>query len=328
MALKRLDTLMVLYKMFADYRAASNLALKPPKTIIIHTVSKNSNWNNDWIRRWLRRYVPEWQQMVIKDSSKYLGFHLGPGAGANQWKEAMAKFAERVVDLRHLALPLRLAINRYNYKILPVLGYIGQLALPPPNMCRLELTAILKALKFAGNSMTCETAYTMDALLGFTPTRPSVYLEACMLRSSLKTFVGFEDMHKSLLFVSESSSCLAHAFNSSNIIPTGWDSPAFCSNLFHAVKFNGLQHASKFKPQLDKAIKLWKRKPKGTTLQKLCYNTLHNEISKCGQWTNFISGKLDTLDPTVSQGITFTTDMWDLLRSDIRKSPSPPKPAS
>ena len=130
-------------------------------------------------------------------------------------------------------------------------------------------------------------------------------------------------MHKSLLFVSESSSCLAHAFNSSNIIPPGWDSPAFCSNLFHAVKFNGFQHASKFKPQLDKAIKLWKRKPKGTTLQKLCYHTLHNEISKCGQWTNFISGKLDTLDPTGSQGITFTTDMWDLLRSDIRKSPSP-----
>ena len=69
--------------------------------------------------------------MIIKDSSKYLGFHFGPRAGANQWKEAMAKFAERVVDLRHLALPLRLAINRYNYKILPVLGYIGQLALPP-----------------------------------------------------------------------------------------------------------------------------------------------------------------------------------------------------
>ena len=90
-----------------------------------------------------------------------------------------------------------------------------------------------------------------------------------------------------------------------------------------ASKFNGLQHASKFKPQLDKAIKLWKRKPKGTTLQKLCYNTLHNEISKCGQWTNFISGKLDTLDPTGSQGITFTIDMWDHLRSDIRKSPSP-----
>jgi len=131
MALKRLDMLALLYKLFHDFKSASNLTLKPPKTIIIHTVTKNSNWNNDWIKRWLRRFIPQWQYMIIKDSSKYLGFHLGPRAGANQWTEAISKFAERVIDLRNLDLPLRLAVNRYNYKILPVLGYIGQLALPP-----------------------------------------------------------------------------------------------------------------------------------------------------------------------------------------------------
>ena len=133
MALKRLDTLALLYKLFHDFKSESNLTLKPAKTIIIHTVTKHSNWNNDWIHRWLRRYIPQWQYMIIKDSSKYLGFHLGPRAGANQWNGAISKFAERVIDLKDLDLPLRLAVNRYNYKILPVLGYIGQLALPPPS---------------------------------------------------------------------------------------------------------------------------------------------------------------------------------------------------
>ena len=47
MALKRLDTLALLYKLFHDFKSASNLTLKPSKTIIIHTVTKNSNWNND-----------------------------------------------------------------------------------------------------------------------------------------------------------------------------------------------------------------------------------------------------------------------------------------
>jgi hypothetical protein len=333
MALKRLDTLALLYKLFHDFKSASNLTLKPAKTIIIHTVTKHSNWNNDWIHRWLRRYIPQWQYMIIKDSSKYLGFHLGPRAGANQWNGAISKFAERVIDLKDLDLPLRLAVNRYNYKILPVLGYIGQLALPPPRMCRFELSAILKALKFAGNSMTCETAYTLEGLLGFTPTRPSVYLESCMLRSSLKTFVGFVDMHKKLLSVSESSNCLAQAFHDLSIIPPGWDSPAFCSNLFHAQKFERLQHASKCKSELHEAIKKWTRKPSGEdrpacnfsgpSLQKIFYNTLHRTISKNAQWTNFISGKLDTLAPTGAQAITFTSDMWSQLCSDLRKTPSP-----
>ena len=171
--------------------------------------------------------------------------------------------------------------------------------------------------------MTCETAYTLEGLLGFTPTRPSLYMESCMLRSSLKTFVGFEVMHKNLLSVSESSNCLAQAFHDLSIIPPGWDSPAFCSNLFHAQKFERLQHASQCKFELDKAVRKWRRNPSGLSLQKLCYTILHNSISRSEQWTKFISGKLDTLAPTGAQAITFTSVMWNQLCSDVRKTPSP-----
>ena len=90
--------------------------------------------------------------------------------------------------------------------------------------------------------MTCETAYALGELLGFTPTRPSVYMESCMIRSGFKTFVGSEDMHLILADKARESSCLSLA--SREITPPGWDAPSFCSNLFHASQFSGLRHGS------------------------------------------------------------------------------------
>jgi hypothetical protein len=116
----------------------------------------------------------------------------------------MAKFASRASELKGLSLPLRLAI--YNYKVVPVHGYISQLALPPFNICRIELTAIPKALGFGGNSMRCKTVYSLQGLLGFTPMRPSVYTESCMRRGAIKASVDFGSMHVSLGSTAESNS--------------------------------------------------------------------------------------------------------------------------
>ena len=62
-----------------------------------------------------------------------------------------------------------------------------------------------------------------------------------MIRGSVKTFVGFEAMHNSLIAVAEESSCLSLAFE--NIIPHGWDSPAFVSNLtqyYHNLRIQNI----------------------------------------------------------------------------------------
>jgi hypothetical protein len=59
-------------------------------------------------------------------------------------------------------------------------------------------------------------------------------LNACLLRAANKTFTGHEEQHRSLIALAlEHSNC--GSFNSPNVragIPPGWDSPAFCSNLF------------------------------------------------------------------------------------------------
>ena len=81
-------------------------------------------------------------------------------------------------------------------------------------MTRFELTSILKALKFAGNSLSCETAYSLERLMGLCPIRPSVYMESCLMRSALETFTGYEEQHRELSQTAMESSCLALACRS------------------------------------------------------------------------------------------------------------------
>ena len=51
-------------------------------------------------------------------------------------------------------------------------------------------------------------------------------------------------------------SSLSSAFSS--IIPPGWDSPAFCSNSYHASRLEGMRVASNFKPALARVIYEWR----------------------------------------------------------------------
>lgn len=49
-----------------------------------------------------------------------------------------------------------------------------------PKTCHFELSAIVKALEFVGSSMTCEIEFTLEDLLGFSPTRPFEHMESWM----------------------------------------------------------------------------------------------------------------------------------------------------
>ena len=62
---------------------------------------------------------------------------------------------------------------------------------------------------------------------------------------------------KSLKTKAVDCSSLSSAFSS--IIPPGWDSPAFCSNLKHASS-EGMKVASNFKPALARVIYEWSQR--------------------------------------------------------------------
>ena len=91
MALRRLDELCLIAKLFQDFEAASNLKLKPKKSILVPTVFELTKWNLDMIRAWLRRNVPHLEQLIVRDSAKYLGFFIGPTSGKHQWQAATKK---------------------------------------------------------------------------------------------------------------------------------------------------------------------------------------------------------------------------------------------
>ena len=124
--------------------------------------------------------------------------------------------------------PLSLSVGQFTGRAVPTLGCLAQVVPPLRDITRIELSAILKSMNLAGNSMTCEAAFMLQDLLGVSPVRPSVMMEASMIRAAFKTFKDFDWMHTALSNKATESSSVAYVCS---MIPPGWDSPAFCSNL-------------------------------------------------------------------------------------------------
>ena len=140
-----------------------------------------------------------------------------------------------------------------------------------------------------------------------------------MIRGANKTFKGFTDMHKELISAAESAQCLASAYR--NIIPPGWDSPAFCSNLYNASCMTSLRHASQCSNILSGAIQQWKTGGAKSSLQKLVYTSIQRSISNdTALWVDFIQDKLSVLAPSPEFQVTPQTVAQ--LFTEVRSIPS------
>lgn len=137
----------------------------------------------------------------------------------------MQKFSSKCIALKHSEQPLAPSIGQFNVRIVPVLGYTAQLVSPPPKIVRSELSSTLRAFNLAGSSMTCGAAYRLSDFVGVSPTRPSIIMEAPMMRAACKACVGFEDMHLTLSDKASECSDLSNA--SSTMIFPGWHCLAF-----------------------------------------------------------------------------------------------------
>ena len=88
------------------------------------------------------------------------------------WWHAMEQTSrqacQRAKDINKADLPMALAIRQFNFKVVPVLGYVAQLVPPPHDIIRTELTATLRALSVAGNSMNSNIAFSLKNWLGLT----------------------------------------------------------------------------------------------------------------------------------------------------------------
>ena len=169
-----------MHEIFIQFRKAANLKLKPRKYVVVLLVAQANQQVIDTTRVWLKRHCREWADVQITTCAKYLGVFLGPAAGAKQWVAPMEKFLKRCIDLRDSDQPALMAIRNFNTKVLPVLGYVAQMIPPPKNMTKIELTAILRVLNLAGQSMNTDAAYQLKQWLGLDPKRPRAYMESAM----------------------------------------------------------------------------------------------------------------------------------------------------
>jgi len=229
--------------------------------------------------------------MKIQASAKYLGMFLGPEAGAVQWDKPIEKFKGRVAEINFNSGPISFAIRQFNCKAVSVLGYKAQMVPPPNKIIRIELSAILTALKLAGNSMNADCAYDLKDWLGLDPIRPSLYMVANMLRAAFRTLVDYAPMHNELR--SLAVACLVYAQAFTTIIPPGWDSSAFCSNLFEASQLHSKCITGDARAPLSSILQDWRNGTGAKSLQKRFYNCLRE--SCVDGWRALISHKVNNV---------------------------------
>ena len=170
--------------------------------------------------------------MQITNVGKYIGFQLGPKAGAPQWVAPLEKFKQRVKDIRSSDLPLGLAASQYASRAVPVLGYVGQSVPPPAYYTCTELWA---AHKISGIPLALDVAaiHGLDVLGSTKLVRASSYLRSCMLRAASKTLQGHSAMHTELVELAVHGSVLEQVVRG-GALPQGWDSCAFATHLHRA----------------------------------------------------------------------------------------------
>ena len=94
-ALRSLRLLTLLEPIFETARTVAGLNLKPKKCVLVVLVPFNGLLKTK-IQEWLALHLPKWKNFNIQDAGKYLGFWLGPAAGAHLWDAPFKKFRLRV----------------------------------------------------------------------------------------------------------------------------------------------------------------------------------------------------------------------------------------
>ena len=128
---------------FQELEQVAGLRLNMNKCIIIPLDGKEPS---DFAARVAER-MPEWRDMKVASTGKYLGFHIGPGKGQMSWQEPLTKYRSRCGLWGGQALGLQYNALVYNTFAVSVLSYVGQLEPPPINIDQEEEQGLRKVAK-------------------------------------------------------------------------------------------------------------------------------------------------------------------------------------
>ena len=120
-----LTSLLVLKRQASIFDVAARCAgliLKPSKCVLIVTVLRLSPLLIQSIRNWLAVNVPQFVNIVIAESGKFLGWHLGRHSATLSYAAPIKKFSHRVQEICIGKAPAATALVTYNQRVVPVLS--------------------------------------------------------------------------------------------------------------------------------------------------------------------------------------------------------------
>ena len=100
--------------------------MKPIKCVLVPPCEYTAEIQ-DKIKKWIAKNIPLWESFKIEPCAKLLGFYIGPAAGSKIWNGAIAKYNNRILEMKRCQAPLAINCLTYNTRIAPVFSYVSQL---------------------------------------------------------------------------------------------------------------------------------------------------------------------------------------------------------
>ena len=239
-ALRCLSALRTHASIFKLATRCTGLKLKSSKCVLVVTCVELSEVVVQAIRSWLRAEVPLLADIDIQSSGKYLGWFLGQGSVQLSFKEPLERFSKRLDELVGGVAPAPLAMNSYNQKLVPLISYVAQFAVPSSDQADLpaiEQHALHRLLRIPPSSMSRDLLRALHPFVAVEPLSLKDYAVACMYR--------FAHAHKEYLLGLEQDirSQVGDELSLANVnagIPSGGiNSPPILGSLLCALRLEG-----------------------------------------------------------------------------------------
>ena len=118
-----LQTLMSIARVFQVVKIISGLNLKISKTVII-PLGRQGTFK---MKASICDSLPHWSGVLVSNSGKYLGFHVGPGAGDQSWEEPAAKWTTRSGQIKATRCGMHFSACIYNTTAITTMSFVAQL---------------------------------------------------------------------------------------------------------------------------------------------------------------------------------------------------------
>ena len=142
-------------------------------------------------KSWINQYLPNWSDISIAASAKYLGVHLGTVTKDLLWMSRASKWKSRVDAIAATGSPPSISVMLYNTRALPTLSYVAQLAFPPRDLCLQEPAALARVMHCPCNAFSRADYFNLGEWGSVHIDSLYVYLLATLVRSALNKITSW-----------------------------------------------------------------------------------------------------------------------------------------